>query len=293
VYFDSFCTRYVKASNVGTKNLQPEKSTQYNLGFVIEPLKDLTIGLSYYDIKWKNKIDVLDNTTVLDNEDGAYQAHVVRDAVTPDDIAAYAALSAADRTRLGPLRGELANIKTGWVNRFQTHTSGVDLDASYTFRSNTLGRIKVFGEANYTLRYDTVLLADNVYINCANNTSCDAGEYGKPRLLANVGVNWDRGPWSGTGIVKYVAGTKVDRAPSTVHNQWYDFYAKGARIPAIATMDASLAYAGFKNMVVRGGANNVFNRDPAFDPASSLGYNDNWGDPRGRYVYVSLNYSFK
>jgi iron complex outermembrane receptor protein len=58
-------------------------------------------------------------------------------------------------------------------------------------------------------------------------------------------------------------------------------------------MDASLAYAGFKNMVVRGGANNVFNRDPAFDPASSLGYNDNWGDPRGRYVYVSLNYSFK
>jgi iron complex outermembrane receptor protein len=293
VYFDSFCTRYVKASNVGTKNLQPEKSTQYNLGFVIEPLKDLTIGLSYYDIKWKNKIDVLDNTTVLDNEDGAYQAHVVRDAVTPDDIAAYAALSAADRTRLGPLRGELANIKTGWVNRFQTHTSGVDLDASYTFRSNTLGRIKVFGEANYTLRYDTVLLADNVYINCANNTSCDAGEYGKPRLLANVGVNWDRGPWSGTGIVKYVAGTRVDRAPSTVHNQWYDFYAKGARIPAIATMDASLAYAGFKNMVVRGGANNVFNRDPAFDPASSLGYNDNWGDPRGRYVYVSLNYSFK
>jgi iron complex outermembrane receptor protein len=46
-------------------------------------------------------------------------------------------------------------------------------------------------------------------------------------------------------------------------------------------------------MVVRGGANNVFNRDPAFDPASWLGYNDNWGDPRGRYVYVSLNYSFK
>lgn len=293
VYFDSYCTRQVKASNVGTKDLQPEKSNQFNIGFVIEPVKDLNIGLTYYDIKWKNKIDILDTTTVLDNEDGAYKSHVTRDAVTAEDIAAYATLSAADKARLGPLRGELSNIKTGWVNRFQSHTSGVDLDASYTFRTEKLGRIKVFGEANYTLRYDTVLLADNVYINCPNNTSCDAGEYGNPRVLANVGVNWDQGPWSGTGIVKYVAGTKVDRSPSAVQNQWYDFYAKGRRIPAIATLDASLAYAGIKNAVIRVGANNVFNRDPAFDPGSSLGYNDSWGDPRGRYVYVSLDYSFK
>ncbi|MBJ7312128.1 TonB-dependent receptor [Rugamonas sp. CCM 8940] len=293
VYFDAYCSRYVKVSNVGTKGLQPEKSNQYNLGFVVAPVKDLSIGMTYFDIKWKNKIDILDNRTVLDNEDGAYQSHVTRKPVSAEDAAAYATLSAADKARLGPLRGELANITTGWVNRFESHTSGIDVDASYTFRTRSLGNIKVFGEATYTLRYDTVLLANNVYINCPNNTSCDAGEYGNPRLLANLGVNWDLGPWSGTGIVKYVAGTKVDRAPSTVHNQWYDFYAKGARIPAIATLDASLAYAGFKNLVIRAGANNVFNRDPAFDPSSALGYNDSWGDPRGRYVYASLNYAFK
>lgn len=292
-YFDTYCTRSVKTSNVGTKALQPEKSSQYNIGFVLEPVKDLNVGMTYFDIKWKNKIDILDNKTVLDSENGAYASHVKRDAVTPEDIDAYTKLSAADRARLGPLVGQLTQITTGWVNRFEAHTSGIDVDASYTIRSAWLGKIKVFGEATYTIKYDTVLLADSVYINCPNNTSCDTGEYNNPRVLANLGFNWDMGPWATTAIANYVGGTKVDRSPTTTHNAWYGLYAKGGSIPAITSIDASLAYSGFKNMVLRIGANNLFNHDPVFDPSSDLGYNSSYGNPRGRFVYANATYTFK
>lgn len=293
-YFDSDCSGWVKSTSLATKDLQPEKSSQYNLGFIIEPFKDFNIGLTYFDIKWKNKIEVIDNKTVLENEDGVYSANVKRDPVTQADIDAYAKLSAANQAMLGPLRGSLANIAAGWVNRFASHTSGIDLDGSYTIRSNSVGKVKLFGAATYTIKYDTVMLPGSVYINCPNNTSCDTGEYNNPRVLANLGFNWDMGPWATTAVANYVAGTKVDRTPSTTHNSYgYDLYKKGGTIPSITTVDTSVAYSGFKNLIVRVGANNLFNHDPVFDPSSDLGYNSSYGNPRGRFIYANLNYKFK
>ncbi len=292
-YFDRFCSTQVNTKNAGTKDLKPEKSNQYNIGFVFEPIKDLSLGMTYFDIKWSNKIDVLDTVTVLGNEDGAYKANVTRAAVTPEDIAAYATLSAADKARLGPLRGQLKALTTGFVNRFEAHTSGIDADFAYTLRTPNFGKFKISGEATYTIKYNTKLLADNVYINCPDNTSCDTGEYNNPRLLANLGVSWDMGPWSATTRANYTAGFRIDRTPNLVINSWYDLYTNGGVVSPMTTIDASMSYSGWKNMVLRAGANNLFNRDPSFDATSSMGYNSSWGNPRGRYVYMNLNYKFK
>lgn len=292
-YFDSACNRNVRTKNAGSKDLQPEKSTHYNIGFVFEPFKEFNIGVTYYDIKWSNKIDVLDSITVLDNEDGAYKSFVKRDPITPEDIAAYAKLSAADKARLGPLRGELSGLTTGFVNRFESQTSGIDADFSYTIRSSNYGKFNLFGEATYTIKYNTVLLADNVYINCANNTSCDTGEYGNPRVLAKLGFNWDKGVWSTTTVANYVSGFRIDRSPGIVINQWYDLYANGGRVASNTTINTSLGYTGLKNTTLRFGVNNLFDRDPSFDASSSLGYNSSWGNPRGRYVYANIGYQFK
>ncbi len=292
-YFDSACNRQVRTKNAGSKDLQPEKSSQFNIGFVFEPIKDLSFGVTYFDIKWSNKIDVLDTVTVLDNEDGAYKSFVTRSPVSPEDIAAYNKLSAAEKTRLGPLRGALSGLTTGFVNRFESRTSGIDADFAYTLRSKDWGKFRVFGEATYTIKYNTMLLADNVYINCPNNTSCDTGEYNNPRLLAKLGLNWDYGPWSATTTANYIAGFKIDRSPSLVINQWYDLYAKGGVVSPSTLINASVSYSGFKNTTLRFGINNLFNRDPSFDASSNMGYNSAYGNPRGRYVYGSVDYKFK
>mgnify|MGYP003352988123 CR=1 FL=1 len=69
-------------------------------------------------------------------------------------------------------------------------------------------------------------------------------------------------------------------------------YKKGVMVPAAYIFDASLTYKGYKNTTLRFGINNLFNRDPSFNPGSAIGYDSAIGDPRGRYIYGSVSYRF-
>jgi iron complex outermembrane receptor protein len=293
VYFDASCNGSVLSLLSGTKDLKPETSDQFNIGFVIEPVKDLSIGGTFWKINWKNRIENLDNETVLAGEDGPYKNSVKRFPVSAEDTAAYNSLTAAQQAAVGPLTGRLKELAAGLINRSKVSTSGIDLDGSYTLRTTNTGKFKFFGDASYTINYDRVLLPDDPMINCGNNTACETGEYGYPKLLAKAGVNWDLGPWTSTATLHYTEGYMVDRTPSATINRYYDLYAQGYFIPSNTTIDASVAYAGFKNTVLRVGVNNMFNRDPSFDPSSNLGYDNAYGNPRGRYVYAAISYKFK
>ena len=292
-YFDTACSGSALSLLSGTKDLKPEKSKQFNLGVVAEPIKNLTLGLTYWNIKWNDRVENLDNETVLAGEDGQYKDAVTRYAVTAEDQEKYNALSAAQRATLGPLVGRLKQLQVGLINRSKVVTDGLDVEASYTLRTAEMGRFKVFGEASYTLSYNRTLLPDDPAINCPNNTACEAGEYGYPKLLAKLGVNWDRGAWAATTSANFTSHYHVDRTPSATINLYYDEYANGLMIPSATLVDASLSYSGFKNLVLRGGVNNVFDRAPAFDPSSNIGYDTAYGNPRGRYIYMSASYSFK
>lgn len=293
VYFDTDCNATALSLITGTKTLKPEKSDQFNIGFVVEPVKDLNFGLTYWSIKWKDKIDNLDNSTVLAGEDGAYRADVIRYDVSADDQAAYDALSATQRAAIGPLVGRLKQINAGFINRSETTTSGIDVDASYTFHTQNFGKFKVAGDATYTIKYNRSLMPDDPLVNCSGNMACENGQYGYPNLLAKLGVNWEKGAWNATSTANFTAHYHVDRDPNATINAYYDLYNQGYMIPSMTTVDASVAYSGFKNMQVRVGVNNVFNRDPAFDPSSDIGYDNTYGDPRGRYIYASISYKFK
>lgn len=293
VYFDTACSGSVLSLLSGTKSLKPETSKQFNFGFVAEPVKNLTAGLTFWSIKWNDRIENLDNESVLAGEDTVYKSSVSRFAVTPEDLAAYNELTPAQRAAMGPLVGRLKQLNVGLINRSEVKTSGLDAELSYTWRTADLGKFKLAGEASYTLKYDRVLLPDDPDVNCPNNTACEAGEYGYPKLQAKLGVNWDRGDWSATASANFTSHYRVDRTPSENINLHYDEYAGGLSIPSATTIDASVSYSGFKNLVLRGGANNLFDRAPAFDPSSNLGYDSDYGNPRGRYVYVSASYAFK
>ncbi|MBC3862656.1 TonB-dependent receptor [Undibacterium jejuense] len=292
VYFDASCNGSALSLITGTKTLKPETSNQFNLGFVFEPVKDLSFGMTFWSIKWKDKIDNLDNDTVLAGEDGAFKSSVSRYDVTPEDQAAYNSLTAAQRTALGPLVGRLKQLSVGFINRSEVSTSGIDVDASYKLKTANYGNFTLSGDATYTIKYDQSLLPSDPLINCANNMGCEAGQYGNPVLLAKLGLNWEKDVWSASTGVNFTSHYHVDRTPSATINRYYDLYNKGYMIPSMTTVDASVSYAGFKNLVLRFGANNLFNRDPAFDPSSNVGYDNSYGDPRGRYVYAAASYHF-
>ncbi len=292
VYFDNDCHASVLALLTGTKDIQPEKTSNANLGFVFEPVKDLNLALTYWRITWKNRIEGLDNETVLAGEQGAYAKSVERNSVTAEDSAAYNALSAEQRAKIGPLVGKLRQINVGLINRSKVFTDGLDLDASYTMRTSS-GKYKAFTEVSYTKNYDRSLMPDDPDVNCPNNTACEAGEHSYPRTLAKLGLDWELGPWNATLIANYVSSYKVSRTPTATINAYYDQYANGVMVGSSTLFNLSAGYKGYKDLTLRAGINNLFNREPSFDSGGSKGFDSNYGQPRGRHIYLSASYYFK
>ena len=292
VYFDNDCSSSVLSLLSGTKGIQPEKSSNANIGFVFEPVKDLNLAMTYWRITWKNRIENLDKETVLAGESGSYANAIERNAVTAEDLAAYNALTADQRAKLGPLVGKLKQVKIGLINRSKVFTDGLDLDGSYTMRTAS-GKYKVYTEISYTKSYEKALLPDDPDVNCPNNTACEAGEHSYPRVLAKLGLDWDHGPWNATAVANFVSSYKVTRSPTEVINDYYGQYANGVMVGSSTLFNVSAGYKGYKDLTLRFGINNLFNREPPFDSGATNGYDTNYGQPRGRHVYVNASYNFK
>lgn len=291
-YFSQSCDGSVLSVVTGTKDIKPEKSTNFNVGFVFEPVRDVSLGVTYWRILWKDRIASLDSETVLAGEDGAYRASVIRSAINDLDIAAYNALTPAERAAMGPLVGRLKEIRVGLINRSRMLTDGYDFDASVGWRAGQYGKFRLYTEATYLRRQNRTLTPDDPEVNCDGNQACDAGEFQTPRVQAKLGLNWENGAWQFGTAANYVSSYRVSRLPSDTINIYYDQYGEGAKVGSSTQADLTVGYTGFKRLTLRAGVDNVFDRDPPFYSGSSLGYDSAYGNPRGRFVYGSLSYQF-
>jgi iron complex outermembrane receptor protein len=68
------------------------------------------------------------------------------------------------------------------------------------------------------------------------------------------------------------------------------------KVQPYQTFDLQLNYTGIKSTRLSFGMKNVFDRDPPYTNLTSNflgGYDVSYGDPRGRFAYVSATYSYK
>ncbi len=64
------------------------------------------------------------------------------------------------------------------------------------------------------------------------------------------------------------------------------------------TFDAQVQYTGFKNLAFTAGVRNLLNRPPPYTNAGGqtsfqAGYDPQYADPRGRFLYLGATYAFK
>jgi iron complex outermembrane receptor protein len=67
-------------------------------------------------------------------------------------------------------------------------------------------------------------------------------------------------------------------------------------VKAYSLWDLSASYALGKNLNLRAGIQNLLNTTPPFSNQANFfisGYDPSYTDPRGRFFYVSAQYSFK
>ncbi|MCW5634854.1 MAG: TonB-dependent receptor [Rubrivivax sp.] len=261
----------------GNPTLKPEKSTQATLGLVLQPLKELSVGIDYFQFKVEDIISLPSAQEVVSR----FRA----------GDPAFAGL-----VTLTPGTNDIESIVQTLQNVGSAKARGIDLDVSYKL---PLGgsRLDLGLSGTYFIQFDQTSPGGAVSRKVGTMVE---GPGGDPVLSTNSSVNdgvvlrWKHylsATWS-------MAGWAVTLAQNYYHGyrDGNDLNGNEHRVPAQSIYDAQVAYTGFKNLRVALGARNLFDKDPpVFIPTSNqfqAGYDITLYDPRGRVVYLTASLRF-
>ena len=108
-----------------------------------------------------------------------------------------------------------------------------------------------------------------------------------PRWKHYAALTWDQGPWSATLAQTYQ--TSYTDAATDIDDNFRE-------VGSLSLWDLQGSYTGLKNWKFVLGVKNLFDTDP---PKSNtvgsfvVGFDNSYYDPRARFVYGSVTYTFK
>ena len=264
----------------GNTALTPEKSKNWTLGVIFEPTNTFSIGADYWDIRRRNSIGALGDTTVFDVYGAA------------DPLNAGGRFVRTSRLADGSCRGDLPGAPTpagtpcpiDFVVQVQENlgkynVNGLDLSTTMRFPTGA-GQFTVRGEGTYILKYRYQQQAEGEYLDNVGRFTADNGAITRWRHY--VTLNWRSGAWGATLGQNFTLG--------------YTDASGARRVGSYETYDLQGTWDGFKGLGVVLGIRNVLDRDP---PASDqgqtfqVGYDPRYTDAHGRTYYLNLKYAFK
>ncbi len=253
--FDQFPT--IKLSN---PNLKPEKSRQFSLGTVFEPVRNTSMSVDYWNITKKDIISDLSGKTILENPT-KYARYILRDPVD-----GYPTLILAKENQ-----GELK-------------TSGFDFEVATRGLATDYGRFGAALAATWVLEYKRQFGAGEPFIE-------NAGRFLNDQVVQR---------WRHRASVDWTSGAYV----LTLGNTYFSSYQDDSYLPdtaprtveAYSLWDLSGTWTGMKDLTVRAGILNLFDKAPPFSNQSYYflsTYDPTYTDPRGRTFYASVAYKFR
>ncbi|MGH8853173.1 MAG: TonB-dependent receptor plug domain-containing protein [Telluria sp.] len=181
-------------------DLKPEYTNSFTAGLVIQPIREISFTVDYYNIKRRDEIAVKSIDQTLANEDRA-AGLVERDPLTAQDLdIARHVFELSGRTLNFPI-GPIRTIAAQYENYGKTRVSGIDLDAKGRWKLGEWGSINLGLEVNHQIEY-------RLWDSFANTYSENyVGYRGVPRTRAVAKMSWEKGP--------IVAGLRANFTNST------------------------------------------------------------------------------
>ncbi len=264
--------------------LQPEKSNNYTAGFILSPLRDLTVTVDYWSIRRKDQIDRFSPTYILARE-SQFPGAVVRD---PNPATWLAGLANS---------GPVLFVYRQFFNLAETRVSGVDVDASWRLNLGERGRLLATFNGTYLEHYKYALATTDPLVDQAGTFGGPADAL--PRFRGNAALAWDRGPIGARVAVNYVSGW-FDGAGGTAEQGGGCLVAPvqdpSCRVKPWTTIDLGVTYSGIKNLTLGLLVRNIQDKAAPYEPAAALttqaGYNSQFHNALGRYYTFNVNYRF-
>jgi iron complex outermembrane receptor protein len=255
----------------GNPNLKPEKADQWQVGFVLEPVSGYSLGVDYFQIDIKDLfVNGITPGTILGDlgQFGNLVTRAAPDALFPN------------------LPGRITQIDQRFINIGEQKINGFDVDARARFPQQSWGRIRLGLQGTYYTKYD-VQQTDGSFQGFVSNQYLSATTGINPRWKHYATATWDYGPWSATLAQTFQAGY-IDVNTNANDEQ--------RRVGSMSLWDLQGSYSGFKNWTLTLGVRNLFDTNPPFTNQNNtfqVGYDPSYYDPRARFVYGSVGYSFK
>jgi iron complex outermembrane receptor protein len=172
----------VGLTQTGNPELDPEKSTSYTFGLVLEPVSNLSFTLDYWNIEVKDLIVGVTDTSV------AEQQYYANNGVV--NVPGMNVIPGVPDPAFPNALPALGFIETSFTNQDKQEVSGVDFGANFTLPLGDALTWRTSLDASYLLKYELTTDAGDVLeydgtLSPCNITSCS----GAPKL---------RGSWQNT-----------------------------------------------------------------------------------------------
>jgi iron complex outermembrane receptor protein len=267
----STCKQQFQALYGGNKNLSPEKSKNATFGLVVEPIDNLTLGADLYFIKLENQIGQLAENDVF-NDATKYAALYHRNA---------AGELATDGSQCpNPVTCGYVDLRT--QNLGDLITNGVDLSATYRYRTPSYGVFNLGMNSTWVHKYEYQNEAGGAWNSSLGNYTGNAPVF---RWQSTASVNWNLDKWSAGLTGHYKTGyQEPGYEEEGTHN-----------VSSYITADTFIGWAQPKGYALTFGIRNMFDRAPPLSYQTTTfqsGYDPRFTDVLGRTYYVRASYSF-
>jgi iron complex outermembrane receptor protein len=261
------CTDQWNVERRSNPNLKPEKSRQFTLGAVFEPVKRTSLSIDYWNIEKKDVISTLGEQVIIENPAAYNGKYIERD----ED-------------------GFISNILLMKENQGRLKTSGFDIAGDWRSERGAWGRFGVNLSGTWVLKYDRQFGPQEPY---RSNLNVFLNDQVIQKWRHRINFEWDNGPVTLTLANQY-STSYTDQ--NTTYDPFTDKLLAPNRVKAYSLWDLTGSWVIAKNLKLRAGVLNLLDKDPPFSNQAWFflaSYDPSYTDPRGRSAFVSANYSFR
>lgn len=246
-------------------DLKPEKSKQFSLGVAFEPSRAWSGSIDYWTIRKTDIISEIGEETIFSNPVYYNDPSIVR--------------------RFSDGFVDVITVKK--ENRGKLNTSGVDIALRWSGESGPYGR---FGAALAGTLVTEYKFATDPRSPLVDGLGRFRDDKAVQRWRHKVSVDWDRGDFGLTLTNTYLSGYRDQNVPGLAAPEWND-----RDVEAYSLWDLTGTWRYSRHLRLRAGVLNLLDTAPPFTNQSryfQVTWDATYGDPRGRSVFASLNYSF-
>ena len=260
----SSCPTYIRSGSYGlttiaSPDLRPEKSRSFTAGVLIEPIRNVSFTVDYFNIRKTGAITGADTTQAIRNyyANGSTQTGAI--TIVPN----------SPDPNFPTLRPTIGAVQAALINANTIKSEGIDFGASV--RHN-------FGAFRWTSNLDASLLLElsttvagvrQTYVDTLGNYNLTAGT-GTFRWRGNWQNTFEYGPVALTGTVNYTSGynlSAMDQGCAYEDNCLASDY-NGPRVKSYITADFNVSFNVTENFTFYVNVLNAFNRLPGIDDAT-------------------------